>query len=295
MPRISLGLERRDTRFPPYKTLTSGVTNAGPVGCDSQDVMTSLAKLRYLRVVGFALGAVAVAGAAVLVTASAAGITVGSRPSASQHAYGQVTTASISRQASASAVCNALISHLSSDLGKSQVQVNAAIQKAIGETLADEVKNKAITQAQADTIKQKLASQPPCTLAGNLGKKPAPAPAPGPGAGAGATTGAYMQQLVSAAASALGISDATLKADLANGTTFSQIAAAQNPPVTEAQFRTRLNAKLKPLLDAAVTNKKLTAAQEQTILTRLKTGPIPFWSTPMHRPKTAAPASPATI
>jgi hypothetical protein len=250
--------------------------------------MTSLAKLRRLRVLGFALGAVAIAGAAVLVTASAAGLNVGFRPAASQHPD-QVANASVSRQASASAVCNTFISHLSIDLGKSQAQVNAAIQKAIGETLADEVKNKDITQAQADSIKQKLASQPPCTLAGNLGKKQAPAP------GAGATTGAYMQQLVSAAASALGISDTTLKADLANGMTLSQIASAQNPPVTEAQFRSRLIAKLKPLLDSAVTSKKLTAAQEQTILTRLQTGPIPFWSTPMRRPITAAPASPATV
>ena len=247
--------------------------------------MTSLAKLRHLRVVGFALGAVAVAGAAVLVTASAAGLNVGFRPSTSQ-----IAAASVSQQASASAVCNAFISHLSSDLGKSQSQVNAAIQKAIGETLADEVKNKDITQAQADTIRQKLAGQPPCALAGNLGQKPAP----GAGTGAGPTTGAYMQQLVSAAASALGITDAQLKTDLAGGMTLSQIAAAQKPPVTEAQFRTNLIAKLKPLLDTAVTNKKLTAAQEQTILQRLQTGPIPFWSTPMRRPKTGAPASPAT-
>src|SRR5487761_166083 len=105
--------------------------------------MRSLAKFRYLRVVGLALGGVAVAGAAVLITASAAGLNVGFRPSASQHSD-QVANASISQQASASAVCNAFTSHLSSDLGKSQAQVKAAIQKAIGETLADEVKNKDI-------------------------------------------------------------------------------------------------------------------------------------------------------
>jgi hypothetical protein len=246
--------------------------------------MTSLAKLRHLRVLGFAVGAVAVAGAAVLVTASAAGLNVGFRSSAPQPA--QAGTASIN-EASASTVCNDFLSHLSSDLGKSQTQVNAAIQKAIGETLADEVKNKDITQAQADTIKQKLATQPPCTLAGSLPKKPAP------GAGV-ANIGAYTSQLISAAASALGISDTTLKSDLANGMTLSQIAAAQNPPVTEAQFRTRLIAKLTPLLDTAVTNKKLTTAQEQMIIQRLQTGPIPFWSTPMRKPKPAAPASPAT-
>jgi hypothetical protein len=247
--------------------------------------MTSLAKLRHLRVVGFAAGAVLVAGAAVLVTASAAGLNVGFRPSSSQPA--PAGTASVSQKAGASAVCNDFLSHLSSDLGKSQSQANAAIQKAIGETLADEVKNKDLTQAQADAIKQKLASQPPCTLAGNLGK---PAAAPG----RGATIGAYTAQLISAAASALGITDTQLKADLANGMTLSQIAAAQNPPVTEAQFRTRLIAKLKPLLDTAVTNKKLTSAQEQMILQRLQTAPIPFWSAPMRKPKPAAPASPAT-
>jgi hypothetical protein len=248
--------------------------------------MTSLAKLRYLRVVGFAAGAVLVAGAAVLVTASAAGLNVGFRPSSSQPA--SAGTGALSQKAGASAVCNDFLSHLSSDLGKSQSQVNAAVQKAIGETLADEVKNKDLTQAQADAIKQKLTSQPPCALAGNLGKAPAPVPP------SGATIGAYTQQLITAAASALGVTDTQLKADLTNGMTLSQIAAAQNPAVTEAQFRTRLIAKLTPLLDTAVTNKKLTSAQEQAILQRLQTGPIPFWNTPMRRPKPAAPASAAT-
>jgi hypothetical protein len=254
--------------------------------CDTQEVMTSLAKLRYIRVVGFAAGAVLVAGAAVLVTASAAGLNVGFRPSSSQPASAGAT--SVSQKAGASAVCNDFLSHLSSDLGKSQSQVNAAVQKAIGETLADEVKNKDLTQAQADAIKQKLTSQPPCALAGNLGKAPAPVPP------SGATIGAYTQQLITAAASALGITDTQLKTDFANGMTLSQTAAAQNPPVTEAQFRTRLIAKLTPLLDTAVTNKKLTAAQEQMILQRLQTGPIPFWNTPMRKPKPAAPASAAT-
>ncbi len=259
--------------------------NARRCGCDTQEVMARLAKLRHVRVLGFAAGAVLVAGAAVLVTASAAGLNVGFRPSSAQPAAAD--TASVSQKASTSAVCNDFLTHLSSDLGKSQSQVNAAVQKAIGETLADEVKNKDITQAQADAIKQKLASQPPCTLAGNLGK---PAGAPG----AGATSVAYTAQLITAAASALGITDAQLKTDLANGMTLSQIAAAQNPPVTEAQFRTRLIAKLTQLLDTAVANKKLTSAQEQMILQRLQTGAIPFWNSSMRKPNPGAPASPAT-
>ena len=246
--------------------------------------MTSLAKLRYLRVVGFAAGAVLVAGAAVLVTASAAGLNVGFRHSSSQPA--SAAAASVNQKTSASAVCNDFLSHLSSDLGKSQTQVNAAVQKAIGETLADEVKNKDLTQAQADAIKKQLAAQPPCSLAGNLGPKPAPRVA-------APTIAMFTSQLVTAAASALGISDTQLKTDLANGMTLSQVAAAHNPPITEAQFRTQLIAKLTPVLDTAVTNKKLTAAQEQAIIQQLKTGPIPYWSKPTRPVKPAAPASTA--
>src|ERR1700681_2452058 len=157
--------------------------------CDTQDVMSSLVKFRHLRVLGFAAGAVLVAGAALLVTASAAGLNVGFRPSSSQPAA--AATASVSTKAGASAVCNDFLSHLSSDLGKSQSQVTAAIQKAIGETLADEVKNKELTQAQADPIKQMLAAQRPATLWRTLGEPPA---APGPAA----TIGAYTAQLISA-------------------------------------------------------------------------------------------------
>jgi hypothetical protein len=94
--------------------------------------------------------------------------------------------------------------------------------------------------------------------------------------------------LRSAEASALGISDATLKADLGKGMTLSQIAAAQH--VTEGQFRERVIAKLKPVLDAAVTNKKLTPAREQAIIKRLQTGPIPLWDKPVSKPA----ATPAT-
>ena len=244
--------------------------------------MRRLINLRHLRILGFAAGAVAVSGAAVLVTASAAGLNLGFHSSAPRAT--QPEAAAIGQKADATAVCNAFIGHLSTDLGKSQSQVNTAIQKAIGETLADEVKKGDLTQAQADALKKKLAGQPPCALSG-VGRTGAP--------GDKATIGAYQAQLVTAAASALGVSETQLKADLAAGKTLSQIAAAKNPPVTEAQFRTNLIAQLKPLLDTAVKNNKLTAAQEQSILQRLQTGPIPYWSTPVKH-KTTAPASPAT-
>ena len=93
---------------------------------------------------------------------------------------------------------------------------------------------------------------------------------------------------MSAAASALGITTDTLKADLAKGMTLHQIADVQSPPVTEAQFRSKLIANLKPTLDKAVTDKKITSAQEQKILAALQTGPIPFWDKPMGKPTAGA-------
>ena len=246
--------------------------------------MTRFAKLRYVRIAGLAAGAVVVAGGAVLITASAAGLSIGFRPTNAAQAGTNPTTTSISQASSASSVCTDFISHLSTDVGKSQSQVDAAVQKAIGETLADEVKNGTLTQAQATAIQKKLASRPLCTLAAGLGKRPS----------ARSAIGAYKQQLLAAAASALGVSPTDLQADLAKGMTLSQVAAAQKPPVTEAEFRTRLVAQLKPLLDTAVANHKLTSAQEMLILEQLQAGPIPYWSKPMHTPKSSAPASPAT-
>ena len=220
---------------------------------------------------GFAAGAAAIAGAAIIVTASAAGISFGAAPKAA------ATPSAQSGGPAADGACNEFVSHFSSDLGKSQSDVNAAFQKAIGETLADEVKAGKMTQAQADALKAKLAGKAPCALAGTLR-------APKHEAGGGV----YQQALLTAAASALGISSDTLKADLAKGMTLHQIADAQNPPVTQDQFRSRLITQLKPMLDKAVTDKKLTSEQEQKILTQLQSGPIPYWDKPMRKPAAGA-------
>ena len=230
-------------------------------------MINKLAHLTFLRVAGLAAGAAAVSGAVVLVSASAAGYTLPFlAPSTSPS---QTTGASLDQQAGQpSALCTDFLNHLSGDLNTSQAALNAAYQKAIGETLADEVKSGKLTQARADAIKKRLAGKAPCAIANSLLPRPGLA--------------AFRPALLSAAASALGISNATLKADLGKGMTLSQIAAAQH--VTEAQFRDRLIARLKPVLDAAVTNKKLTPAREQAIIKRLQTGAIPLWDKPVHKP-----------
>lgn len=234
-------------------------------------MISTIATPKNLRIASFAAGAAAIAAAAVYMTASAAGYTFnfGGPKASNVPAAGTVADQS---SAPSSSVCNEFVTHFSSDLGVSQDKVNSSFQEAVGQTLADEVKAGHITQAQADAIKKKMAGKAPCALAGSLGAKNRPG------------GGVYEQALLSAAASALGITTDTLKADLAKGMTLHQIADAQTPPVTEAQFRSRLIASLKPMLDKAVTDKKITSAQEQKILTALQTGPIPFWDKPMRKP-----------
>ncbi|MEP6751330.1 MAG: hypothetical protein ABI959_01120 [Candidatus Dormiibacterota bacterium] len=236
-------------------------------------MINRLAHLTFLRVAGLAAGAAAVSGAAVLVSASAAGYNLPFL--APSTGPSQASPAALDRPAGTpSALCTDFLTHFSADLNMSEATLNAAFEKAVGETLADEVKSGKLTQARADAIKQGLAGKAPCAITSHLQPRPG--------------LGAFRPALLSAAASSLGISEVALKADLRKGMTLSQIANAQH--VTEAQFRERLIAKLKPVLDAAVTNKKLTPAREQAIIKRLQTGPIPLWDKPLRKPS----ATPAT-
>jgi hypothetical protein len=241
--------------------------------------MKTLSRARILRVAGLSIGAVAVGVAAIAVTASASGMTLNFNRAATPQSAPASSLMAVDA-GSASAQCSTFMKHFAVEIGKTQAQINSAFQKAIADTLADEVKSGQITQAQADAIKAKLANQTPCTLPN--GRKPG---------GDKTAIGAYMQQYLAAAASALGITQTQLTTDLKSGQSLSQIAAAQK--VSEADFRTKLIAGLKPALDQAVANKKITSAQEQTIITRLQTGPLPLWNLPARKPKATAPATPS--
>ena len=244
-------------------------------------MITLITRTRYLRVAGLAVGAVLIAGLAVVVTASAAGMTFGFRPSTSAPSDAQV--AAVEASASSTA-CSDFMKHFAVAISKSQAEISAAYQKAIADTLADEVKGGQLTQAQADTIKKKLAGQTPCALPSSAGHSAAGNAKP--------AIGAYMQQYITAAAAALGVTEAQLKADLAAHQSLSQVAAAQH--VSEADFRTKLIANLKPALDQAVASNKLTSAQEQAIMSRLQTGPLPLWNAPARPAKPTPTATPAT-
>src|SRR5712691_2411355 len=241
---------------------------------ESQRMFTRLSRLRYLRVAGFAVAAVTVTGLAVVVTASAAGAF---RSNNTSHSDEAMLTAVDSR--ASAAVCSDFMKHFAVEIGKTQAEINAAFQRAVADTLADEVKAGHITQARADAIKQKLANHTPCTLPSLAGH------------GDRHLLHTFMRQYIGAAASALGLTEAQLKTDLANGQSLSQVAGAQK--VSEATFRTNLIANLKPVLDKAVADKMLSADQEQRILSRLQNGPLPMWDHAFkHRPApTATPSA----
>jgi uncharacterized protein YidB (DUF937 family) len=186
--------------------------------------------------------------------------------------------AASSDKAKAEAYCNKFLSHLATNLGKSQTEVTGAIGKAVTQTIDDAVASGDLTKAQADRLKAKLASGPVCR--GRFG-----------GAFGFREKGrAELPAVLDAAAKSLNLTTAELKADLAKGETLHQIADSKG--ITEAQFRAALITNLTPVLDQAVTQGKLTKTQETEILQRLQTGPIPFWDASMkrHRVPSATPS-----
>ncbi len=173
--------------------------------------------------------------------------------------------------ARAQAGCERFIGHLAQDLGKGEADVRSAIAKAAAQTVDDAVKAGDLTSAQGDRLKARLNERSLCTgaLAG-LGRRH--------GARPGAFKGAYLE----AAAKALGVSPDELKADLRKGMTLHQVADSKK--ISESQFRSAVIGNLTPALDRAVQDGKLTKAQEDAILDRLRNRPLPLWDlTQGHR------------
>jgi hypothetical protein len=216
---------------------------------------------RFLRIAIPVAGALLVAGAAIAVTASAAGLRM--NPLAATSPSPKTGTAPAAGGAgTANTNCQAYLGHLATQLGVDPAKLDAASLAAAKATVQDQVKSGKITQAQADQIETKLPKTGLCSAAiGNLGRM---------------RVAMAMSSYMTAAASALGITEAQLKADLKGGQTISQVAAAQK--LSEADFKTKVTAALKPKLDAEVAAKKITQAQEDQQLAKLQSGDPPLWN-----------------
>ncbi|MBJ7598668.1 MAG: hypothetical protein DLM67_26365 [Candidatus Nephthysia bennettiae] len=222
----------------------------------------------YLGIVGALLAA----GSVVTVTSAASGLGAAPAASASPKPSASPSAAQAKRQA----YCTGFVNHLASDLGKKPDQVNKAISDALSQTLADAVKAGDLTQQQADAIKARKNGSNVCSSA-----------LAGIGHGARAKARIGMAEY----AKALGISQQELKQDLAGGKTLKDVAASKG--MDETTFRNNLVNAARSDLDPRVASGKLTQQQEDTILNKIKTGPLPLWDRPAKRAGAAPTASPS--
>lgn len=223
-------------------------------------------KPNLVRHAGPVAVAILVAAGAVAVTASAVGFR-----------FAPVAAAPAAKASpnTAKDPCAAYVGHLAKGLNVSPDRLSAAALQAAKDTVKEEVANGTLTGTQGDRLLSRLGTggASVCAGFGDPGATAQPGPTGvkphgGEMKGAGA---AYL----AAAASVLGITPDSLKQDLKAGQSISQLAAGK---VSEADFRLRVIAALKPQLDAAVAAGTITQAQEDAQLARLAKGDPPLWA-----------------
>ena len=167
-----------------------------------------------------------------------------------------------------SARSQAIINDAAGQLGVQPDKLSSALEKALEDQLQADVTAGRLTQAQADAQKQRIESgnYPLLGTGGGFGF--------GRGGGGGGFghggfggggfgLGAGLLADYNTAAAYLGLTPAQLRTDLMGGKTLADIATAQGK--TADGLVTTIVAAVEKQLDAAVTAKKLTSAQEQAI------------------------------
>jgi hypothetical protein len=169
----------------------------------------------------------------------------------------------------------AFLNDVAKRLHVTPAQLSAALGGAYTDQLQAQVKAGRLTQAQANSLEQRLKSNGSAPLPYGL---PGSAPFHGrraigpPGAfgprgafGGGGAAGAFgTAAALPAAASYLGLTNASLLQQLSSGKSLAQIATSKGK--TAAGLEQAMTAGVKTKLDQAVTKKSITAAQEQQIL-----------------------------
>jgi uncharacterized protein YidB (DUF937 family) len=230
---------------------------------------------RAARVYLTAVGGVTVAAVAVVVTGAATGTPLLAASPSPSPSPGSRTN-----------YCSAFTGHVASNLGKSQSQVQKALSDALTQTIDDAVKNGDLTQSQANAIKARVSSS---TGAGQCAGGLRGLPGIARGGRLGPFAGGRYNE-VDEVAKALGITTAQLRQDLQSGKTVQQLASAQG--MDETAFRNKLASVTRADLDQQVKSGNLTQNQENAILQRIQTGPLPLWNAvpPRHFGPGAKPA-----
>jgi len=163
----------------------------------------------------------------------------------------------------------AFLNDVAKRLNVTPTQLNNAFKAAFLDRLDAAVKAGVITQAQANKIKQRLGSGAPVPFF--FGGAPHVFRfRGGPRAG-----------ILGSAASYLGISKAQLVQDLRSGKTLAEVAKAQGKSVSGLEQA--ITAEMKTRLDKAVTNGRITKAQENQILGNLSSRIVKRLGRPLLR------------
>lgn len=174
------------------------------------------------------------------------------------------------------AYCQDFVAHLAQSLGVNQTRLQVALTRAASQTVDDAVARGDITSDQANTMKSRL-------TAGICGAHMG---------GFDIGGGAVSQNVVAAAATALGTTPEHVRSQLEQGKSISQIAPAG---MTEQQFATKFESALKTQLDAKVKAGTMTESQENQVLQRAPALASHLWTHggKMPSPGATAATSPA--
>src|SRR5215510_14986751 len=159
------------------------------------------------------------------------------------------------------AYCQDFVAHLAQSLGVNQTRLQVALTRAANQTVDDAVARGDITSDQASTMKSKL-------TAGICGAHLGGFDTSGP-------NGAVSQNVLAAAATALGTTPEHLRTQLQQGKSVSQIAPAG---MTEQQFTTKMESATKTQLDAKVKAGTITQSQENQALAHVPAIPSGLWT-----------------
>lgn len=197
-------------------------------------------------VLGLALG---VAFRPALVGVSASAQTPSPTPSAAPSQA--ASPAQAQPNATGTALRDLFLDQLASALGIQRSALDSAITTAGNNTADAAVQQGTLTQAQADTLKQRVQAGDLGSFFGGRGG--------GRGFGGGPQLAGVQQAMLDAAAKALNLTTDELKTQLRSGQTLAQLAQANN--TTEQAVTNAALAAAKTQLDQAVANGTLTQAQ----------------------------------
>lgn len=156
------------------------------------------------------------------------------------------------------AYCDSFIADLARRLGVSQDKLKTSVKDSLKKSIDDAVTKGDLTAAQAQKLKARIDAVPGCPQIGGLGAFA------GPRGGLGGIRPNLLQQLTTAAATALRQTPSVVQQDVMAGQTLHQVANLKS--ISKADFDTAFRAALKAQSDPQVTAGKLTTAQQTKLI-----------------------------